>query len=87
MAELPRIGCDELATAVREDVELTLRKIVQSVNNSAAGELISGSEEIVREAVSELRTSLFQKALQLRVDAIEKELPPPVEMLSSKKTP
>ena len=85
MTELPRIGYDELAAVVREDFEQTLRKIVQSVNNAAAGELISGSEELVREAVGELRTSLFQKALQLRVDAIEKQLPTPVETLSSKK--
>jgi hypothetical protein len=64
MTELPRIGCDELAEAVRQDVEQALRKIVQSVNDAAAGELISGSEELVRDAVGELRTSLFQKALQ-----------------------
>lgn len=32
MTELPRIGCDELAEAVRQDVEQALRKIVQSVN-------------------------------------------------------
>ena len=52
MTQLPRIGWDELA-AVREDIEHALHKIVQSVNDAAAGELISGSEEFVREAVGE----------------------------------
>ena len=84
MTELPRISWDELAAVVREDVEQPLRQIVQSVNNAAAGELISGSEELVRDALDELRTCLFQKALQLRVDAIERELPTPVETHRSK---
>ena len=53
MTQLPRIGWDELAAVVREDIEHALHKIVQSVNDAAAGELISGSEEFVREAVGE----------------------------------
>ena len=59
---------------------------MQSVNDAPAGDLIAGSEKAVRDAVAKLCASMFERALQLRVDAIEQQLPAPIDPLTSKKT-
>ncbi len=57
---------------------------MQSVNAAAARQLIAGSEEAVRDAADGLRTKMFERALQLRVDAIEQQVAAPVDPLTSR---
>jgi hypothetical protein len=85
MADLPLVQWTELKAALQAEFDTALQSAMQSVNGAVAGELIAGSEEGVRDAVATLRTQIFQKALQLRVDAVEQQLAPPVDPLTSKK--
>lgn len=85
MSDLPQVQWEDLKAALQAEVDTALQDVMQSVNNAASGVLIAASEEGVRDAVATLRTAMFQKAIQLRVDAIEKQLAVPVDPLTSKK--
>lgn len=85
MSELPQVRWEDLKAALQSEFDTALQSVMQSVNDAPAGELIAGSEEAVRDAVAQLRASMFERALQLRVDAIEQQLPAPVDPLTSKK--
>ena len=85
MADLPLVQWDDLKAALQTQIDTALQSVAQSVNAAAAGELIAGSEEAVRDAAATLRTAMFQQALQLRVDAIEQQLAAPVDPLTFKK--
>ena len=86
MSELPHVPWESLKAALQGEIDTALQSVMQSVNAASAGQLIAGSEEGVRDAAAALRTAMFQQALQLRVDAIEQQLAPPVDSLTSKKT-
>lgn len=85
MPDLPQVQWEDLKAALQAQIDTALQSVAQSVNAASAGELIAGSEEAVRDAAATLRTVMFQQALQLRVDAIEEQLAPPVDPLTSKK--
>lgn len=85
MADLPTVQWEDLKAALQVEFDTALQSVMQSVNAASAGELIAGSEEAVRDAAATLRTAMFQQAIQLRVDAIEQQLAPPIDPFTSKK--
>jgi hypothetical protein len=48
-----------------------LREVMQAVNQAPDGAWINASETKVRDRIGEYRTRVFEKALQMRADAVE----------------
>lgn len=76
MDELPQVDPASLLPAVRERFELAVRRVMEAVNQTRPGELISGSEEAVREIGHDLVRQLYEAALQQRITAAEAAFPP-----------
>jgi len=76
MDELPKVDVNSLLPVVREQVEAAVMKMMQAVNNSAPGELITGSEEAARDIGHELTRAIYEAALQQRITAAEAAFPP-----------
>ncbi len=71
-----QVAPKELATAMEQEVRQYLQSVMQVVNDAPDGEWISGSEESVRDLSADIRRRVFQRAVQMRVDAAEAAFPP-----------
>lgn len=76
MDDMPKVDVNSLLPAVREQVEQAVQKIMQAVNDTRPGELITGSEEAARDIGHELTRAVYQAALQQRITAAEAAFPP-----------
>lgn len=76
MEAMPKVAGESLMPVVREHVEDAVRRIMEAVNQTKPGELISGSEEEVRDLGHELVRVVYQAALQQRITAAEAAFPP-----------
>ncbi len=72
----PQVVPEKLAEALKEETEKYLRSVMEAVNAAPDGRWISGSEEQVRDLAAEYRRQVFEKAVQMRVDAAEAAFPP-----------
>ena len=75
----PQVVPEKLAVALKEKTEEYLLSVMQAVNAAPDGRWISGSEEQVRDLAAEYRRQVFEKAVQMRVDAAEAAFPPSAE--------
>ena len=73
---LPKLDRDALREALRAEVEQTLERVADAVDNAAVGRVIRDSEEPARDALDRLRQVVFEKALQLKIDAAQAAFPP-----------
>jgi hypothetical protein len=71
MESTPKLSRDEYLKQMRQEMEGTLGKVADSINEELPGRIISGSEEKVRDLFAELRQRAFAKGLQMRLDAAE----------------
>ena len=71
MDGLAKLDREELVRRMREDFERTMREVADAVNDAPDGHLIDGSEERVRDLLSEFRRRSYQTAAQMRVEATE----------------
>jgi hypothetical protein len=76
MDELPKVAAESLLPVVREQVEDAVKKIMEAVNQTRPGELITGSEEAVRDVGHQLVKAVYEAALQRRITAAEAAFPP-----------
>ena len=76
MDELPKVAAESLLPVVREQIEDAVRKIMEAVNHTRPGELITGSEEPVRDIGHELVKAVYEAALQQRITAAEAAFSP-----------
>lgn len=78
MSSKPRWKLDvtQLEVLVREDIEKCLQEVTAAVNQAHEGAIIDQSEEPVREALARLRQAIYQKAIQMKVDAAEAAFSP-----------
>ena len=76
MDGLPKLSRDEFIQQMREKMEEALGKVADAINEAPPGQIISGSEEQVRDLFADLRKQAFEKGLQMRVDAAEAAFPP-----------
>lgn len=76
MDSQPKLSRDEFIAQMRAKMEAMLGQVADAVNDAAPGQIISGSEEQVRNLFADLRQQAFEKALQMRVDAAEAAFPP-----------
>ncbi len=76
MNELPKVPAGSLLPLVREQIEEAVKKVMEAVNGTKPGELITGSEEAVRDIGHELTRGVYEAALQQRITAAEAAFPP-----------
>lgn len=76
MEEMPKVVAESLMPVVREQVEEAVKRIMEAVNNTKPGELITGSEEAAREIGHELTRVVYEAALQRRITAAEAAFSP-----------
>ena len=73
---LPKLDREALRESLRAEFELTLEQVADAVDNAAVCRVIRDSEEPARDALDRLRQVVFEKALQLKIDAAQAAFPP-----------
>lgn len=76
MEPTPKLSREAYIQAMRQRVETLLGKVADAVNAAAPGQIITGSEEQVRDLFADLRRQAFEQAVQMRMDAAEAAFPP-----------
>src|SRR5207253_751386 len=76
MDGLPKLSREEFLAQMRESMEAMLGRVADAINEAPPGQVISGSEEQVRDLFADLRKQAFETGLQMRVDAAEAAFPP-----------
>jgi hypothetical protein len=76
MESTPKLSRDEFVAQMREKMEAMLGKVADAINEAPPGQVISGSEEQVRDLFADLRRQAFETGLQMRVDAAEAAFSP-----------
>jgi len=64
---------------MEQQMQQYLQSVMQAVNSAPDGAWIADSEESVRDLSAEFRRRVFEKAVQMRVDAAEAAFPPSEE--------
>jgi hypothetical protein len=72
----PQVSPEKLVEAMQQETEKYLQSVMQAVNAAADGAWIADSEEQVRDLSAEFRRQVFEKAMQLRINAAEAAFPP-----------
>jgi hypothetical protein len=76
MESTPKLSREAYIKAMRQRVETLLGQVADAVNDAAPGQIITGSEETVRDLFADLRREAFEQAVQMRMDAAEAAFPP-----------
>ena len=74
--KLPEIETEKLAELLKNDIQECIADVTEAVNTARTGAVIDDSEEPVRMATGKLRQKIFEKALQMKVDAAEAAFSP-----------
>jgi len=67
---------DKFVESMQQEMQQYLQSVMKAVNNAPDGDWIGGSEEQVRDLSADFRRQVFEKAVQLKVDAAEAAFPP-----------
>jgi hypothetical protein len=73
---LPNLDREALRETLRAEFERTLEQVADAVDKAAVGRVIRDSEEPARDALDHLRQVVFERAIQLKVDAAQAAFPP-----------
>jgi hypothetical protein len=76
MESAAKLSRDEFIQQMRQKMEAMLGQVADAINEAPPGQIISGSEERVRNLFADLRQHAFEQGLQMRVDAAEAAFPP-----------
>ena len=71
MERLIKMSKERFVEEMRAEMERVLGQVADAVNNAPDGYLINGSEMQVRDLMGELRKTVFEKAVQMRIDETE----------------
>ena len=74
--DLPGIDAEKLRQLLKKDFENCVTEVVEAINTATAGAIIDDSEEPVRMATGKLRQKIFEKALQMKMDAAQAAFSP-----------
>ena len=72
----PKLSRDEFIKQMREKMEAMLGRVADAINEAPPGQIISGSEEQVRDLFADLRQQAYETGLQMRLNAAEAAFPP-----------
>ena len=73
---LPEINDRKLKELLKKDFEDCIAEVVEAIDTAKAGSIIDDSEEPVRIAAGKLRQKIFEKALQMKLDAAQAAFSP-----------
>jgi len=73
---LPEINDRKLKELLKKDFEDCIAEVVEAIDLAKTGSIIDDSEEPVRIATGKLRQKIFEKALQMKLDAAEAAFSP-----------
>ena len=73
---LPEIDDGKLKELLKKDFEDCIAEVVEAIDTAKAGSIIDESEEPVRIATGKLRQKIFEKALQMKMDAAQAAFSP-----------
>ena len=73
---LPAIDDRKLKELLKKDFEDCIAEVVEAIDTAKAGSIIDDSEEPVRIATGKLRQKIFEKALQMKLDAAQAAFSP-----------
>ena len=73
---LPAIDDRKLKELLKKDFEDCIAEVVEAIDVAKAGSIIDDSEEPVRIATGKLRQKIFEKALQMKMDAAQAAFSP-----------
>lgn len=79
MSDALKISREAYAKQMKSEVEDYLGSVIDAVNEAPEGAWIAGSEEQVRNLSADFRRRVFEKAIQMRVNAAEAAFPPSEE--------
>jgi hypothetical protein len=79
MSDSPKVSREEYAKQLKAEMEGYLASVIDAVNEAPDGAWIAGSEEQVRDLSADFRRRVFEKAVQMRVNAAEAAFPPSEE--------
>jgi len=77
MERLLTMDKEQFISDMQAQLRQILGRVADAVNDAPTGNVISGSEMAVRDAMAELRQRVFEKAVQMRIDSTESSFPPP----------
>jgi hypothetical protein len=76
---VPRVAPEKLFESMEEEIQQYLQSVMKAVNDAPDGNWLGGSEEQVRDLSADLRRRVFERAVQLKLDAAEAAFPPSAE--------
>jgi len=76
MDPLPPLTPETLLETLRGPFEELCRHVADVVNRAPTGHVLNHSEEPVRDLLADFRTTIYQTAVQLRIDAAEAAFSP-----------
>jgi len=71
-----KITAEQLTKATEVEYQKLLKQVMNAVNEAPDGAVISGSEELVRDAMARFRQKVYEKAVQLRTQAAQAAFSP-----------
>ena len=71
-----KITTEQLAKAMDADYQKLVQQVTGAVNEAPDGAVISGSEELVRDAMARFRQKVYEKAVQLHTQAAQAAFSP-----------
>jgi hypothetical protein len=71
-----QVAPDKFVESMQQEMQQYLQSAMKAVNNAPDGDWIGGSEEQVRDLSADFRRQVFEKAVQLKVDAAEAAFSP-----------
>ena len=76
MERLLTMDKQEYVLRMQAECRRILEQVADAVNHAPTGNVISGSEMQVRDAMAELRQKAFETAVQMRIDSQESNFSP-----------
>jgi hypothetical protein len=76
MAKRKCVDAVQLKKALGPDFERLVQDVAGAVSQAPDGAIIAGSEGQVRDLLARFRQTVYQKAIQMQVDAAEAAFPP-----------
>lgn len=76
MDRLPSLDKAAFIEKMRSEVERVLSGVAEAVNAAPTGQVITASEEQVRDLMAEFRRTVYETAVQMRVEEGDKSFSP-----------
>jgi hypothetical protein len=76
MDRLLTMDKEQFISQMQAEFRRALEQVADAVNGAPDGNVISGSEMAVRDAMVELQRKAFEKAVQMRIDSTESSFSP-----------